>query len=381
MIWLRCDIAVLEAVLGASVVDIKARIKRHCASRHARSVREASPDEALGLQHGEHLHADDAILTSSHTVKVKYSETYKGLPIIGNGVVMEQTLSGKYTDDISGHLLEGIESDVPSIKPQLSPEDALRIAVTSYGRYSEHAIFHPDQDCKLVIYTKLEGEANDNDNAKAVLAYDLRFAISDPYFPAEPHYIIDANSGEVLHHTNLIEAHGTLLKRRLNLHHSVHTLDIEGKGGNEKVGSYQYGKDVEMLQVMTEDDVTCYVQNDNVAVVNLNFSTVVDDLDKDRTQGYKFPCKNGIHDTVNGGYSPISDALFFFNKVHDMYQQYELRPLKDRAIMVVHYGNGLENAYYMPGYNFMVIGDGSSRFHPLVGLGVVAHEVGTFFKI
>lgn len=48
-------------------------------------------------QKGEHLDKADEIQTASGTIKEKLIETYEGLPVVGEGVVVEVDADGEIT--------------------------------------------------------------------------------------------------------------------------------------------------------------------------------------------------------------------------------------------------------------------------------------------
>ncbi len=53
------------------------------------------------LQTGEHLETSDAVVTTSGTKKEKLMETYEGLEVIGERVVVEVDSEGEFTGMIS----------------------------------------------------------------------------------------------------------------------------------------------------------------------------------------------------------------------------------------------------------------------------------------
>jgi Zn-dependent metalloprotease len=100
---------------------------------------------------------------------------------------------------------------------------------------------------------------------------------------------------------------------------------------------------------------------------------------------FKFPCFTNKHKQVNGAFSPINDAHYFANIVYRMFHDWYnidllnvLRP-KDaphlKALEIrVHYGIGVENAYWQG--NAALFGDGGQKYYPMVSLDFVGHEIG-----
>lgn len=145
-------------------------------------------------------------------------------------------------------------------------------------------------------------------------------------------------------------------------------VSATGPGGNEKTGQYQYDDlDLDKLQVITEDNDTCTMNNANVKTVNLNGGT-------SGSTAFSFTCPSNSHKTINGAFSPLNDAHYFGGIVFDMFQDYVGQaPLTFPLTMRVHYGSNYENAFWDG--SAMTFGDGATQFYPLVSLDVSAHEV------
>lgn len=85
------------------------------------------------------------------------------------------------------------------------------------------------------------------------------------------------------------------------------------------------------------------------------------------------------YDLDNGAYSPTNDALYAGYVINRMYQKWYGVPALTKAgkpmqlVMRVHYGKGYENAFWDG--KQMTFGDGDFNMHPLVSLGVSAHEI------
>ncbi len=94
---------------------------------------------------------------------------------------------------------------------------------------------------------------------------------------------------------------------------------------------------------------------------------------------YTYGCYNQASDANNGGCSPLNDAQRFGQIVFDMYKTwYETDPLDCPTVpmtFVTHVRSNWDNASFLPGTCIMIFGDGYYKFHPLVSLDVVAHEM------
>ncbi len=139
-----------------------------------------------------------------------------------------------------------------------------------------------------------------------------------------------------------------------------------GPGGNTKIGQYEYGTDVEALDV-TQRGEMCFLENEKVKTVTMESGF-------EPSEAYSFACDRNTYKEINGAYSPLNDAHAFGTAVFDMYQQwYNTAPLTFQLLMRVHSGDNWENATWNG--QAMTFGDGADRFYPLVSLDIVSHEV------
>lgn len=192
--------------------------------------------------------------------------------------------------------------------------------------------------------------------------------------PERPTAIIDAQTQKSFIHwddikTGVVAAQGT------------------GFGGNQKMGEYQYGKELPLLEISRDNDAQmCFMENKEVKVVDMfqkyysnnkpmKFSCITNSSNVYLT-GYT---ADG-YDKVNGAASPSNDALYAGYVIKHMYQDwYGIQVLKKsdgtpmQLVMRVHYGTAYENAYWDG--KQMTFGDGDTMMYPLVSLGVGAHEV------
>ena len=59
---------------------------------------------------------------------------------------------GLFVADIEGNLIEGIEEDVPSIEPNVTLKEALRIAASHEEDDIDDILFISEEDGQLVMY-------------------------------------------------------------------------------------------------------------------------------------------------------------------------------------------------------------------------------------
>ena len=346
---------------GARRVDVKKRFADGLASwRAKRGASDPTPsiEQLLGLETGEHLEESTSITTAANTTKEKLTETYEGVPVVGQSVVVE-TDNGEPTGEISGHLIEGIDEDISNVNPFVDEEEALYIAAESWG--DEPAdILEGTFEVSLEIY--VEDEENSPD-VISILAYQLSYMTIEDGSTSRPTFIIDANTAEIIHSWEGLTPTGRA--RRLE---GEGPYELNAVGGNPKMGKLNYGEDLPALNIWMEDGA-CYLHNEKVTVVDASESGSLD-----YSVGFSFPCEQHFNDSVNGAYSPLADGFFFGSMAYDVFYEWlGVPPLTFKVVMVVHYGDMMENAFWDG--RVTSFGDGRSMFYPLVVLDVVAHEM------
>ena len=260
--------------------------------------------------------------------RVRYEQTWHGIPVWGQVLVAEQSLGGQISQ-VSGQILRQIDADVASPTAALSPVDAASKARAGAKGSNERV--------KLFVMQDEAGQAR--------LVYLVSWlAASDE--PSRPFVVIDAQNGSEL-------------KRWEGINHK----DATGPGGNVKTGKYFYGADFGPLLV----DDNCRMTSPNVDTLNMNHATTGGAI-------HQFTCPENTVKEINGAYSPLNDAHYFGNVVFDMYRNwYNTAPLTFKLKMRVHYSRNYENAFWDGSQ--MTFGDGATTFYPLVSLDVAAHEV------
>ena len=275
----------------------------------------------------------------------RYDQTFRGIPIFGEGVVVSEDGAGNVRT-MFGNLYSGLDQDIASTTPRLSKAAAL-VAGKRAGlgdRISGMLVENESADLRVYI----------DESGRGHLAYVVSF-FADAIgagSPTRPLIIIDANTGRIL-------------KQRENLQHA---LVGTGPGGNAKTGQYEYGTNYGYLDV-TQSGTTCTMNSTNVKTVNLNNAST-----NTSNTAFSYTCPRNTVKTINGAYSPLNDAHYFGQVVFNMYQAYiGQAPLSFQLVMKVHYKTSYENAFWDGAA--MTFGDGATTFHPLVSLDVSSHEV------
>lgn len=275
---------------------------------------------------------------------------YKGVPVYGQSVVLEQDAAGRNVG-LQGSLMTDIANDLDSVTPGMLNGKALGKLKQLLGHNN---IDNSKTD--LVIYQ--------DDNGKAHLAYKVEYLVVGGDEPSRPMAFIDANNGDILASWDGIAHKGK--PGGGGGGGSTSATTVNGPGGNQKTGEYFYGSDFGSL-LATTDGSTCSLESPNVRTVNMAGSTRRGSL-------AQVNCGDTGEDFTNGAYAPMNDAQAFGNVIFDMYSQwYGVTPLSQKLEMRVHYGRNYENAFWDG--TAMSFGDGASTFYPLVSLDVSAHEV------
>lgn len=305
---------------------------------------------------------------SNHIYHQRLQQMHDGVPVIGGyAIIHSKNINGlnasKSTSN--GVVYQNLEADLGS-KPQDLSMQALKHLTTKYK-----ASNLSETKSQLIVYV--------DNNDKAHWAYHVSFLIQDgKSIPKRPNVYLEATSFKVLQSWNDIK---TLNKKAFG----------KGAGGNERVGEFAYSGssgDYPLLEITRDSKTkTCFMETDLVKVI---------DMDSDYTsdnKAMKFACprayakntyKTGYeadgYDKVNGAYSPSNDAMFVGYVIHHMYKEwYNVDALTKRdgstmqVVMRVHYGDAYENAFWDG--KQMTYGDGDTMMHPLVSMGVGAHEI------
>ncbi|SFS13552.1 pseudolysin [Dyella sp. OK004] len=305
----------------------------------------ATPSNQLAARLG--LSADNSFVprqaakTARGTQVVRMQQYYKGVPVYGHSIAVEQDASGNSLS-ADGPLLQNAQVDLGSVTPRLNASQAVTSLRARSGLLPTAGQAPRNERADLYVYA--------DDSGRARLIYLTSYVVDGDH-PSRPTAIIDANSGEVIKQWDGL---------------AYADFDANGPGGNQKTGQYTYGTDYGPLKV-TQSGTTCTAQNANVKTYNLKQGTGAGTL-------WSFICPTSQGDAINGAYSPINDAHHFGGVVHDMYQSwFGAPPLNQVLVMRVHYSSSYENAFWDG--TAMYFGDGASTFYPLVSLDVTSHEI------
>jgi Zn-dependent metalloprotease len=306
------------------------------------SIRHA---EMLGLGPDSALAVLKTRTTRDGVRNTRYQQTFRGVPIYGEHVVVSEDASGAIRA-LFGRKIGGLESELPALAPKVNGTQALAAAKRAALGSRLLAMRIQGEQSRQVVFI--------DDNNRAHMAWEVSF------FP-------ESAKGGSPTTPNLIIYPASRAKIK-NIDNKKKTEIGTGPGGNEKTGQYEYGTDFGFLDV-EENGANCTMNSAKVTTINLNHGET-------GSTPWTYTCPRNTVKAINGAYSPLNDAHFFGHVVFDMYSDYlQTSPLTGKVTLKVHYSTNYENAFWEPATQTMYFGDGASTFYPLVGLDVLAHEV------
>ncbi|OGV35081.1 MAG: hypothetical protein A3E88_07370 [Legionellales bacterium RIFCSPHIGHO2_12_FULL_35_11] len=295
------------------------------------------------------------------TTHRRFEQLYLGYKVFGGMAILHNTKSGK--TKLNGLVFKELQTDLGE-NPPFSKALAKNLYLNFTKTFSKSII--KSKEIEPIIYIQKD---------KAHWAYKISILLqSSNEIPTKPTAIIDAKTFKKLESWNDIKTYREL-------------VNGIGFGGNQKIGRYQFGVKLPFLEISRDDfSGMCYLENRDITVVDMHFKYQSANAPMAFTCPYSEDFnaywtgydENGF-DFINGGYSPSNDALYIGSLIKKMYKQaYGVEVLEQnyqptRLIMRVHYGKGFANAFW-DGQN-MTFGDGDTFLHPLVSLGIGAHEV------
>ena len=318
-----------------------------------RTFQEIKPRDLISLRNEIELEETDETLTIEGTRVKKYIEKYKGVPVYDAFATFETDEStDEYTGQASGHVVDYDEDDVISIEPHLSMVDSIITAKLDIQIKENHdRMTFEAEESILKIYAF---------GSQSHLVYEVTLVVHYADHTDRPAFFVDANNGTII--------------KRWSKKRSSGTKGIKANGGNPARGELKYGHTMPFLNVKQLSEGLCRLENANIRVFHLQ------NMDE-RSKGmepYTFICADGIHDPSNEGYSPLSDAYFFANKVFEMFTVYTGNPPIAKNNLpfdiLVHYGQDKLAATYYG--TFAVFSDGVPKVvYPFTTIDIVGHEL------
>ncbi len=346
---MRYRIIILSLILGlnkAHAVDVTS------ASWHA--IKHHFSPSSLNTLRMVSLRQD-----KQHVVHTHFQQFYDGYFVFG----------GAMTTHSAGGTTRRHGMVYPDLEAQIGKPNALLV----FNQSKALRMFLARYDPSLVLAPHVEAIVYVDEHAKAHWAYHVGAKIvSSQKMEQKPQAIIDAATLKPLVTWDDVKT-------------VWHEVDGQGFGGNESSGLHQYGVDRPLL-TLGRDAATgeCSMMNQNVVVVDMQHQyhgsgqVIAFDCTSEQSMYWTGVAHDGF-DRINGAYSPENDALYVGGVIQSMYQQWfgvsplpqsnSTKPMKMR----VHYGVDYENAFWNG--SSMTFGDGGAWLHPLVSIGIGAHEI------
>jgi pseudolysin len=292
----------------------------------------------------------------------RFQQKYLGFPVFG-GYAISHKASQRFLS-LNGTIYKNLQNDL-GIQPPFSSKQKQTLFTKFIAPHQGENI--TEKQILPIVYV--------DESHQAFWAYKVSALVSPiNSMPQKPSAIINALTGIEIESWDDIKTSHSL-------------VNGVGFGGNQKIGRHQFGVNLPLLSISRDDfSGVCYMENKQVKVVDMNyryegvntpmaFTCPFSPADNAYWTGYD---ENG-YDNTNGAYSPSNDALYIGNVIKKMYKDvYGVEALFDRhtpmqLIMRVHYGRDYANAFWDG--RQMTFGDGDRMLHPLVSLGIGAHEV------
>ncbi|KAB8178373.1 hypothetical protein FKV24_013050 [Lysobacter maris] len=330
-----------------------ARGTYQAASQQARSPSEKRALHAslVRLEQGSDLRLLRNIKTAQGTT-YRYEQLYDGIPVYGEQIIVHEDTKGNL-QSVWGRMMLGLRADVPDVRPRIPGARAISIATQTWQAKFLAPSDVREESAELFIYKTR--------NDTALLAYVVKlFVASDTESgPAEPTYVIDAISGQIIASWNSLTA-GT----------------ASGSGGNFSTGKIIYGSgSVPPFEVTYTDppaNSQCAMMASVITVNNTGTS------DESSTAPYTFPCPdNTPTNDTNGGFSPLNDLQFHGVKVMNAMSSVMTGTSIGTPYLRGHHvisGGGIPNNAYWRG-NGAHFSDGDALHFPWTTRDIVAHEL------
>lgn len=310
------------------------------------------------------------------TKHTRYQQTYNGLPVFGYQIISHEKAGA--APAYSGMMVSELEKDLTAKRSvTLSASAAYQAKKAQYLKAHPKAVISEYPNSKeTVIFI--------DDKQKAHEAYHITFLAVDgeKNLVERSHWIIDVNSNTELKAWNGLTTRG---KNDKVIPQRKYTNKGVAPGGNEKIGFYQYGSDLEPLTFayivnLFHPELTCYLDNRDVKIMDFQSEWGWGSGVQPKNPAWLCDLSQPEYpgDPVNGAASPSSDALAFGTFVMNEYFWWDLSPFPfgaQKLVMNVHVGNNMINAFWDGFAVSFGDGDLDQGFYPLVTMDIVGHEI------
>ena len=306
----------------------------------ARAVRRASADAFT---------AGSSIVDAKGTEHVRFTRTYRGLPVIGGDFVVHSR---------NGQLKGVSQTLKTNARPDVVPQVSARQAIIEAGAHFGTG-FTGTPKSHLVVYAL---------GAKPVLAHEVTFSgIKADQTPTDMHYFVDARTGKILNQWDAVE---TAVPGPDGGATCAGALRKTGSGkslteGTVSINTIKCGTRYQLKDLTRGGGYTT-----NMGMRTSGFGSIFVDADNKWGTG-----------TLASSATAAVDAHYGVAKTWDYYKNVHGRNgIADDgqgALSRVHYGRNYQNAFWNDNCFCMTFGDGDNgvTVNPFVALDVAGHEM------
>ena len=335
------------AALMISPAAFAGDLAKSPSAMRAQSLLQSGSVPMLKRASADRFVAKDVVVDRKGNEHVRFSRTYRGLPVIGGDIVVHSR-SGR-AESVT-QTIDGVKR--PDIVPSVNRRQAISVAGTHFDVASQRT-----PSARLVVYAR--------GDATPALAYEVRYVgVKKDQTPTDMRYIVDAHTGKLLDKWDTVHTAGPGRDPR--------TCDAPASGtgtglyvGQVDLGTAQCSNGY--YQLTDPDRGGGRTTNMSNRKVGLGAALV----DPDNVWG------NG---TNSNSQTVAVDAHYGVSTTWDYYEQIHNRSgIADDgqgALSRVHYGRNYANAFWSDGCFCMTFGDGNgSSVGPLVEIDVAGHEM------
>ena len=342
------SVAIISA-LAASMPAFAASAVNPTAVAHARALIDGPAAAVIHRDSADAFVASDAIVDANGTEHVRFTRTYRGLPVIGGDFVVHS--KNGQLKSISQTLKTGAR---PSVIPQISSDRAI---VEAGARFGTNFIGMPKT--RLVVYAV---------KGTPVLAHEVIFSgFRTDQTPTDMHYLVNARDASIITQADTVE---TAVPGPDGGSVCTGAVASVGNGkslteGDVPVDTMQCGAIYKLKDLTRGGGYTT-----NMGGLRSGLGGIV--VDTDNTWG---------NNALNDSSTVAADAHYGVSKTWDYYKNVHGRNgIANNgvgALARVHYGRNYVNAFWSDGCFCMTFGDGDNGVHylPLIALDIAGHEM------
>lgn len=312
----------------------------------SRTVRSGSDAVAVLAENRDLFNMDSAQLelTAFDTIKdehgqaFKFRQTYKGVPVFGNELILHTDAAGKVTS-VNGYYDPVVKIKGLKVKPSLTAAEALTAAKQAL-KVNDAASFDV-QESQLVVYEAGEGD------------YHLVYLVSLSTLDGTPVYadvFVDAHDGAVVHTISKLNTISSLAP-------GTGVLDDAKTLNTDLLSGLYYLSDTTKPMFATGGKIDTYSANYGLSLPG-TMMTNTDNVWSDKA---------------------AVDAHYYAGLVYDYYYREHGRNSFDNngatIKSTVHYSSNYNNAFWNGGQMVYGDGDGTNYLAFSGALDVVAHEL------